>query len=487
MTEETRIAKYSTEIPPVEVPPPTLIINGKSALEVASDCEQAKGPRPRPLNYHRIRKDPEPDPDAETEPPHPKLHYRYNRNQPFFFSGYRVLVDCSSTGSGKTTRIARCLRKFKEAGVKRVVYVSRSPLNPPVTELLDYPVLVGRTPYGYTKDGLNYRERTAEEAGEDSPVADIPPNCENPIIREMEENDYYGYVGSYCKNICPHREDCTFREERKEARKVPFLRTSLQNYYPMPGDVVIFDERTTIQELEVVHVDEQDLKLLLADLVRPGGKVRTLIEKAWTESVAFPSIDEEPVPEVVSAPQGSSELDCVGQFYSDNDWDLVIVAIKSLIEGLEVIRKSRKLHFGPSALLAEVARSIRSLLRIEATALFSRLKVLDGLSFTSFADWKALGGAENSEEVLRILKESEMVRLFQDCLRFLRMDDNVSLSIVRGKLCLVRHNARWSSIVELLRTHTIKAIVLDASARRDDYENLFAGVEVFFTSLVEVC
>jgi hypothetical protein len=51
MTEETRIAKYSTEIPPVEVPPPPLIINGKSALEVDSDYEQAKGPRPRPLNY----------------------------------------------------------------------------------------------------------------------------------------------------------------------------------------------------------------------------------------------------------------------------------------------------------------------------------------------------------------------------------------------------------------------------------------------------
>lgn len=127
MTEETRIAKYSTEITQVEVPPPPLIINGKSALEVDSEYEQAKGPRPRPLNYHRIRKDPEPDPEAETEPPHPKLHYRYNRNQPFFFSGYRVLVDCSSTGSGKTTRIARHLHKFKDAGVKRVVYVSRSP------------------------------------------------------------------------------------------------------------------------------------------------------------------------------------------------------------------------------------------------------------------------------------------------------------------------------------------------------------------------
>jgi len=482
MTEETKIPNYSTKMPPVEISPPPLTINGRSALEVESNCEQTKGPRPRPINYHRIRKDPEPNPDAETEPPHPKLHYRYYRNQPFFFSsGYRVLVDCSSTGSGKTTRIARYLHKFKEAGVKRVVYVSRSPLNPPVTGLLDYPVLVGRTPYGYTKEDLKYRERTAEEARENSPVADIPPNCENPLIREMEENDYYGYVGSYCKNICPYREDCTFREERKDMRKVAFFRTSLQNYYPIAGDLVIFDERTTIQELEVVNVDEQDLKLLLADLVRPGGKVRTLIEKAWTEFVAFSSIDEEPVPDV------SFELDCEGQFYSDNDWDLVIVAIKSLIEGLEVIRKSRKLHFGPSALLAEVARSISSLLEIEATALFSRLKVLDRLSFTSFADWKALEGAENSEEVLRILKESEMVRLFQECLRFLRMDDNVSLSIVRGKLCLVRHNARWSSIIELLRMHTIKAIVLDASARKDDYENLFPGIEVFFTSLLEVC
>jgi hypothetical protein len=47
----------------------------------------------------------------------------------------------------------------------------------------------------------------------------------------------------------------------------------------MPGDVVIFDERTTIQELEVVNVDEQDLKLLLADLVRPGGKSEHLLKK----------------------------------------------------------------------------------------------------------------------------------------------------------------------------------------------------------------
>ena len=482
MTERTNLQKHSIETP-AEIPPAPLTYNGRAALAAEDNYEKPRELPTRRGACFRFRKIPEPEP----EPSHPKPPHSYSRNQPFFFSGYRALVDCSPTGSGKTTRIARYLHKFKDAGAKRVVYVSRSPLNPPVTELLDYPVLVGRTPYGYTKEGLKYRERTPEEAREDSPVADIPPNCKNTLIREMEENNYYASVGYYCKNICPHSKDCPFRQERKEMRKVPFLRTSLQNYYPMPGDVVIFDERATIQELEVVNIEDQDLKLLLADLVRPGGKVRPFLEKVWVESESLYSTDEEAsIPTNYSAWQDRFKLDSKETFYSDTDWQLVIVAIKRLIEALETIRKSRQLHLGPSALLAKVVKAVRLHLGQEATEVFSKLKVLNSDSFASFADWKAIRKVESSEEIFRILKESEMVRLLQDCIRFLRMDDNVNLSIVRGKLCIVRRNLRWFSIIRCLHTHSIKAIVLDASARKDDYEHLFPGLEILFTSLLEV-
>ena len=482
MTERTNLQKHSIETP-AEIPPAPLTYNGRAALAAEDNYEKSRELPTRRRACFRFRKIPEPEP----EPSHPKPPHIYSRNQPFFFSGYRVLVDCSPTGSGKTTRIARYLHKFKDAGAKRVVYVSRSPLNTPVLELQDYPVLVGRTPYGYIKDGFKYRERTAEEAREDSPVADIPPNCKNTLIREMEENNYYASVGYYCKNICPHSKDCPFREERKEMRKVPFLRTSLQNYYPMPGDVVIFDERATIQELEVVNIEDQDLKLLLADLVLSTGKVRPFLEKVWVESESLYSTDEEAsIPTSYSASKDLFELDCEQPFYSDTDWQLVIVAIKRLIEALETIRKSRKLHVGPSALLAEVVKAVRLHLGLEASEVFPKLKVLNRLSIASFADWKALRKVESSEEVLRILKESEMVRLLQDCIRFLRMDNTVSLSIVRGKLCLIRRNPRWSSIINRLQTHTIKAIVLDASARKDDYEHLFPGLKILFTSLLEV-
>ena len=188
----------------------------------------------------------------------------------FYTNRINMVVDTSQTGSGKSYAIAEHVDMLLKAGAKRVVYISQSPVNPPIDSMNEWPVMIGRTQFGFAKDAETgkYRERTLAETLADDPKAEYPANCTQRMARVLAENNMYELQAGYCDQ-CYDKETCPFREFRQEARKMEILRSSFASYVrPIPGDFRRRGRDLFADTIVSVPVAVNDLKAIPETAVR---------------------------------------------------------------------------------------------------------------------------------------------------------------------------------------------------------------------------
>ena len=383
----------------------------------------------------------------------------------FYTNRINMVVDTSQTGSGKSYAIAEHVDMLLEAGAKRVVYISQSPVNPPIDSMNEWPVMIGRTQFGFAKDAETgkYRERTLAETLADDPKAEYPANCTQRMARVLAENNMYELQAGYCEQ-CYDKETCPFREFRQEARKMEILRSSFASYVAIPGDFVVVDEISSLTPIVSVPVAVNDLK-----------RFQRLLYDC------------------------SDRLVTSGGILTD---DAVLELDKRLGTVLRYVREllarypDKKLHFMSApdirrdldvALRMDTGVSLEEWLRpVEqylSTTFLQRVDKL--LSKKEVGDIMAAAIMGDSEEIPQIFVDLKALMELFGIAAALLGGNGYSLSYIRGKLSLTYRDNRVLEFLNKVEEGQIKLLVLDASANAPYYNALFKNLRVKYLAFAD--
>lgn len=380
----------------------------------------------------------------------------------FYKQGHNIVVDTSATGVGKTYGIAENYEELLEAGARRVVYISQSPLNPPIPSMHDWPILLGRSQFGYVKVKNKYRERTPEEAAANNPPALIPANCVQLLVRELGTSGMFEFVSHYCNELCPYHDGCPFVEQRKNAIDASHLRTSKQSYFPLPGDLVVIDERTTLAPFTDYIINEETLR-------KADYYIRTnlgVLERAF------------------NVPQ---------EFIRDKLAQRLQLLCNYLLNRIEHWRSKGVEHVASF----DIRRKIEIELLRKDTAM-GLDELLRGME--KFLDFQVLQQGDRfipKKEVENLLLDADLTdggvpKRFVELKKALSIlmlasavkgSSGVSLAYAGGILSLRYRDVKLQeAILDAAKQGTIKLLVLDATASHFEYQNIMEGARIEFVA-----
>ena len=380
----------------------------------------------------------------------------------FFDKNLNVVIDTSATGVGKTYGIAEHYDRLNEAGFNRVVYISQSPLNPPISSMENWPILMGRSQFGYRKLNGKYKERTPEEAARDKPEAEIPANCTEMLVRELATGGMHEFVSVYCNNLCTSKEVCPFIAQRERSIRETHLRTSKQSYFPIPGDLVILDERTTLAPFNTYTISEEVLE-------NAGYYLRTnldVLEKALKVPAAF----------VETKLLGRVELVTRHLLARVRSWKkkgVAHVAAYDIRKKLELDSLQKEVAMDLQELLRDMDRLLDMKALQQADKYISPKETKGILVDASIAD-------SGVPKRLQELKKAIAILMLACALKGGR---GVSFAYAGEELLLRYRDIKLQeAILDYAKRGEIKVLILDATATFFEYQSILGNVRADFVS-----
>lgn len=380
----------------------------------------------------------------------------------FYTNKQKMVVDTSETGSGKSFAIAEHVQEILKAGAKRVVYMSQSPVNPPIQSMENWDLMLGRTPYGYVYDSDQgkYRERTEAEYISNSPEADIEPNCLQRLPRILAEKGAYEAIGHVCE-VCPFKGDCPFIKTRKSLMKTKVVRSSFTSYNPIPGDFVILDEIATLNPITSSNMSINSLK-------RFTGLLYDCADKLVSSGTIV----------------DSKKLDDIHKRISS-----VFSGLRSVLSNYE-LRKIK--YMSAPDIRKDLDLMLESTVGLSLSRYLDPIKQYLNLSFLQRIDklipkkelQSALSSAlmSDSIDLPPIVEDLKaLMELFGVVLALIG-GKRYSLSFVNGGLMLTYLNNRVEGFLDRVSRGDIKLLVLDASANMPFYKPMFGKLHPKFVA-----
>jgi len=339
--------------------------------------------------------------------------------------------------------------------------------------LKDFKKQIGRTPYGYVYDEIlgKYRERTPLESEMNHPVASIEPNCVNEFIRHLETQGHYGYVSKYCSDSCEHRFECPFRIDRDLLASKDYLSVSYNSYISLPGDLVIIDEFDSLVRYGTDTVNLDKLSEITTLYSKKDRQLLAILE----EASKLTSL----VTKKIKLKNGTTiykKVAVEGAFHDESgrglvgiDWEKTMELSKEFVEAVNVILSGRHKHLAPQEFRDEVNSRL-------SERKWGYFRDFDPTRIVFSPRWRANG----SEVLLRRIELVESLRHLFYCLNSLRGPSTSNSFIAGGFLRVMRKDERLSGLRLRLKEGSIKLLILDASAKKKTYAELFNGIKLHF-------